>query len=316
MSKKIDALIIFIWLYLVIALPPLTILYLVRVFSPESNLFGDFTVKTPDFPALVVAAITLPLIGVVLGIWRKKMKIVFFWKLKKQSKIHMIVISMLLSFIFWQFYFVLSFLSFLGLIILIIFFLLILPLIDKYLRSVNFDLVKTYIIPARKKERKYMVKKILFSLVMLLLIHSAVMILDTKIYEYDHNQHFMARHPQIKNIRPQIVYYDNKVVLTGRGFGWKGLIDTKFKYQEGIINVSLWTDTKVVFTVPLHWKVGDLTIWIQKPIEWDGKNITVKSNEVKLRLISRDDGWDKDDDAYFEQLKYLDKETLKINGYK
>lgn len=316
MPKKIDALIIFIWLYLVIALPPLTILYLVIVFSPESNLFGDFIVKTPDFPALVATAIILPLIGVVLCIWRKKMKIVFFWKLEKQSKIHMVVISLLLSFIFWQFYFVLSFLSYLGLIILIIFFLLVLPSIDKYLRSVNFDMVKTYIIPVRSKNRKDIVKKILFSLIILFLIHMSVMILDTKINEYNHNQQFMARHPQINTVQPRIVYYDTKVILTGRGFGWKGLIDTKFKYQDGVINVSLWTDTKVIFTVPLHWKTGDITIWLQKNTDWDGKKVVLNSNEVKLRLLSRDNGWDKDDDAYFEQLKHLDKETLKINGYK
>lgn len=316
MNKKIDALIIFIWLYLVVALPPFVILYLIRVFSPASDLFGDFMIRTPDFPALVTTAIALPLIGLVLSLWRKKLKIVFFWKLKKQSKMHFIIISLLLSFVLWQYYSLLSLLSYLGLIILVIFFLPILPLIDKYLRSVNFDMVKAYIIPSRNKERKYFIKKILFSMIILLSIHLTVMILDTKIYEYNHNQQFIARHPQINNIRPQIVYYDNKVVLTGRGFGWKGLIDTKFKYQDGVINVSLWTDTKVIFTVPLHWKVGDLTIWIQKPIEWDGKNVTVKSNEVKLRLISRDDGWDKDDDAYFEQLKHLDQETLKINGYK
>lgn len=318
MPKKIDALIIFIWLYLVIALPPLTILYLAMVFSPESNLFGDFIVKTPDFPALVATAIILPLIGAVLSLGRKKMKIVFFWKLEKQSKIHMIVISLLLSFIFWQFYFVLSFLSYLGLIILIIFFLLVLPSIDKYLRSVNFDMVKTYIIPARSKNRKDIVKKILFSLIILFLIHMSVMILDTKINEYNHTQQFIMRHPQIKTIKPGIAYYDTKVVLLGKGFGWKGKIDTdtKFKYQDGKIDISLWTDTKVIFTIPLHWKTGDIMIWIQKPTEWDGKKIMVDSNQVKIRLISRDDGWDKDDDAYFEQLKHLDKETLKINGYK
>lgn len=195
-------------------------------------------------------------------------------------------------------------------------FLLILPLIDKYLRSVNFDMVKAYIIPVRNKERKYFANKILFSLAILLSIHMSVMILDTKINEYNHNQQFLARHPLIKVVKPSIAYYDTKVVLIGKGFGWKGKIDTKFKYQEGKIDISLWTDTKVVFTVPLHWKVGDMSIWVQKPIEWDGKNINVKSNEVKLRLISRDDGWDKDDDAYFEQLKHLDKETLRLNGYK
>lgn len=316
MNKKIDALIIFIWLYLVVALPPFVILYLIRVFSPASDLFGDFMIRTPDFPALVTTAIALPLIGLVLSLWRKKLKIVFFWKLKKQSKMHFTFISLLLSFALWQLFSVLSFLSYLGFIILVIFFLPILPLIDKYLRSVNFDMVKAYLIPARNRELKYFAKKIFFSLIILLLIHMTVMILDTKINEYNHNQQFIARHPQIYNVKPQIVYYDNKVVLTGRGFGWKGLIDTKFKYPDGVINVSLWTDTKVIFTVPLHWKVGNLTIWLQKPIEWDGKNITVKSNEVKLRLISRDDGWDKDDDAYFEQLKHLDQETLKINGYK
>ena len=316
MTKKIDALIIFIWLYLVIALPPLAILYLIKIFSPASGLFGDLMVKIPDFPALVATAVALPLIGVALSLWRKKLKIVLFWNLKKQSKMHFIFISFLLSFVLWQFYSVLSFLSYFGLIILIIFLLLILPLIDKYLRSVNFDMVKAYIIPARNKERKYFGKKILLSLIILLSIHMVVMILDAKIYEYNHNQQFMARHPQINNIKPKIVYYDTKVILTGRGFGWKGLIDTKFKYQEGIINVSLWTDTKVIFTVPLHWKTGDITIWIQKATDWDGKKVLLNSDEVKLRLISRDDGWDKDDDAYFEQLKHLDKETLGLNGYK
>ncbi len=315
-ARAIDDAIIFIWTYIVIVLPPLAILYLMKLFSPEADFFANSAVSTLDFPTLVGLSIILPAIGSALSVWRKKMLLLFFWRQDKQEKLHTATVSLLLSIVLWKFYSIFSSLSFFGLIILFLFFLLYLPLTTSFLSSVDFNKVKLFILPEKNTTRIRMVEHIGYVMVVLLLMHVFVTLTDSQIWAYNHHQSFLARHPKIDNIKPGIVYYDTKVVLTGRGFGWKGKIDTKFKYQEGKIDISLWTDTKVIFTVPLHWKVGDMTIWIQKPTNWDGKDIVVNSNEVKLRLISRDDGWDKDDDAYFEQLKHLDKEVLKINGYK
>ena len=306
MTEKIDDIIIFIWTYIVIALPPMAILY----FFPDSDI------ATLDFPTLIAISIILPAIGSALSVWRKKIPAVFFWHLDKQAKLHTAAVSLLFSIVLWQFYSIFSFLNYFGVIVLFLFFLLYLPLSTKYLNSIDFDKLKLFIISSKKISKIRLVERILYTLVVLLLIHISIIAADGQIRAYNHYQVLLSRYPKIKNIKPEIVYYANKVVLTGRGFGWKGTIDTNFKYKNGNIDIFLWTDTKVIFVVPLHWKEGDLDIWIQKPIEWDGKKMIVKSNVIKLHLISRDDGWDKNDDAYFEQLKHLDKETLEINGYK
>lgn len=316
MTKKIDDIIIFIWTYIVIALPPLAILYLIRLFFPEADFFSYSNVITLDFPTLVVVSISLPAIGALLSILRKKIKFLFFSNLDKQAKFHTATVSFLLSVALWKLYFVFSALGYLGLIILFLFFLLYLPLSTSYLNSIDFNKLKSFIFPSIKLSKTYLVKHILYMLTILLFIHALVISTDVPIRAFNHHLVLLSRYPRIKNVKPKIVYYGSKVILTGRGFGWGGEINTKFKNREGNIDITLWNDTKVIFSVPLHWKTGDLDIWIQKPIEWDGKKIIIKSNLVKLRLIPRDDGWGKDDDEYFKQLKHLDKETLELNGYK
>lgn len=315
-NNIIDDIITFIWVYVIIALPPLAVIYVMKLFSLETDFFSSSAVSTLDFPTLVTFSLVLPAIGSVLCVWRKKIPLLFFWQLDKQSLFHTATVSLLLSIVLWQFYSIFAFLSYFGLVVLFLFFLLYLPISTLFLSSINFNKLKLFIFPEKNVSKIRIVERVCYIMVVLLLMHTFVIIADSQIRIFNHYQIFLARHPKIEVVKPGIVYYDTKVILTGRGFGWKGKIDTKFKYQEGKIDISLWTDTKVIFTVPLHWKVGDMTIWIQKPTDWDGKNIMVNSNEVKLRLISRDNGWNKDTDAYFEQLKHLDKETLRINGYK
>ncbi len=315
MAKKIDDIIIFIWTYIVIALPPLIILYLIKLFFPEADFFSYSNVITLDFPTLVVVSIVLPAIGALLSILRKKTKFLFFLHLDKQAKFHMTTVSLLLSVVLWKLYFVFSSLGYLGLIILFLFFLLYLPLSTSYLNSIDFNKLKSFIFPSINLSKIRLVERILYILTVLLLIHAFVVASDGQIRAFNHHLILLSRYPQIKNVKPKIVYYGSKVILLGTGFGWGGEINTKFKNREGNIDITLWNDTKVIFSVPLHWKEGNLDIWIQKPIEWDGKKMVIKSNLVKLRLISRDDGWGKEDDEYFEQLKHLDKETLEINGY-
>jgi len=122
--------------------------------------------------------------------------------------------------------------------------------------------------------------------------------------------------PVIEKIEPGIVYHSNKIIVKGAGFSWNLDPGEKLMTQYGPVTVSLWTDTKLIFSVPLDWKPGTITLWIEKPSSWDSKKITVKSKAVSIKLIPIKNSMDKEDDEYFEQLKHLDKETLELNGYK
>lgn len=316
MAKKIDYIILLIWAYIVIALPTFSVLYLLVSSSNDTDLFPDLYGKTIDFPAIIGAAIILPVIGVILSILRKKIKIVYFWKLDNLDKIKFVTISLTLSTILWRFFHVLYYPHYFGLIILFTFFLFYLPMATVYLNSIDINKLKVFTAYSGNKSVFSMIKNILFALAVLLLIHKSVIYSDEQIRSFNYSQLLMSRYPQITNAEPKIVYYGNKVILKGRRFGWKGTVDTKFKYNNGQIKIDLWTDTKVIFTIPLHWKVGEINVWIERPTDWEDDIMILRSNEIKVQLISRDNGWDKEDDVYFEQLKHIGKEALELNGYK
>jgi len=48
------------------------------------------------------------------------------------------------------------------------------------------------------------------------------------------------------------------------------------------INISLWTDSKIIFIVSSNWKTGDHKIWIEKQISWGGKNEIAKNQVFKI----------------------------------
>lgn len=149
---------------------------------------------------------------------------------------------------------------------------------------------------------------IVTTLLLLFSMHSAVKRYQKKLTRISLN-------PVINSIEPRIVYQSTNVIIWGRGFEWS---DNKavLKSQYGPITTTLRTDKKIIFTVPLHFKPGPLKLWIEKPIQWNGKNTTAKSNIFEIKLIPRSQSFTNDDDEYFEQLKTLDPEVLTINGYK
>lgn len=318
MKKILSFLILIIWTYTVIVLPTLFFISIIHIIMPGLIFFDDLAQKVPDFQTLILLTLFLPGVGTYLGIKAKKINPVIVWKLPQSQLIITLAASFLLSYIFWRFFSIFSFLSYFGLLILLAFFLLYIPQLSLFLNSINFYNFKEYFIldPNSKKGQINSLKKIALAISLILLINLFVVFIDKQIRIFNRWQLFLLAHPEIKKVEPTIVYYANKVVLLGQGFGWKGEINTDFYNQFEAINIDLWTDRKVIFTVPLHWKLGNITIWVEKPVDWAGKKIKLRSNKIKLRLISRDNGWDADDDAYFEQLKSLEKETLRLNGYK
>jgi len=124
--------------------------------------------------------------------------------------------------------------------------------------------------------------------------------------------------PVITKIEPEIVYHSNKIIIRGYNFGWKQYDKVRLmtQYGEAHVGPDLWTNSRIILPVPLHWKIEDIYFWVEKTVGWEGKNIVVKSKVEKIKLISRLDPWEEEDDQYFEQLKHLDSETLKLNGYR
>lgn len=130
--------------------------------------------------------------------------------------------------------------------------------------------------------------------------------------------------PVIIKIEPGIVYQSSKIILFGKGFGSK--VDNNYFRLMILMDKKLFTvntdyfdDKKIIFTVPIDWNPQRLYYWIEKRIEWNNKIILTKSNVVSTELIPRINSYSPafspKDNEYFEQLKNLDKETLRLNGY-
>jgi hypothetical protein len=130
----------------------------------------------------------------------------------------------------------------------------------------------------------------------------------------NHRRTRLSINPTIEAIEPKLVYKGINVVIYGNEFGWdqkksRALIDGE------VIGSASWSNTKIVFPVPLHWKAGNHTIWIEKKMEWDGEKIITKSKEFTIKVLPISQNFTEDDKLYFEQLKELRKETLELNGY-
>lgn len=317
MIKRIDGLVVFIWTYIIVSLPPLFILYFVGISSPELNAFSALVKTTPELTTILIATIVLSLIGSCLSIVRGKMSYGTVLNVFRAEKVYFAAFSLLISIVLWRFFSLFREFDYFGLTGMFIFFLFYLPVISSYLDSLDFNKVKRYIIPSTDRPLLSSTENILYGLAVLMVIHVSVFSLDTRVKAYNNQQTILSRYPQIKNHEPKIVYYGTKVILTGRRFGWNEDGQARLIHNsEKIETTILWTDTKIIFTIPLHWKEGNVDIWLENFIESEGgKLIKIKSNKVTLQLISRDNEWDEEDDAYFEQLKTLNEETLLINGY-
>ncbi len=126
----------------------------------------------------------------------------------------------------------------------------------------------------------------------------------------------LTLNPTISKIEPYIVYRSTKVVITGDNFGWRQPPGAALLANHNIpISVDLWTNSKIIFTVPLDWQPGAVSLLVAKPIEWQNRKEIAESNDGSIKLIPVTGKFTPADDAYFAQLKHLDREVLTINGY-
>ncbi len=177
------------------------------------------------------------------------------------------------------------------------------------------DSIKTLIIrlygprPKTQNEYRTLGIRILITIVVCILFFFAYQVVKTQ-------QLRLSQNPDVEKIEPFIVYRSIKVIIKGNNLGFKpNQKELRLMSQYGEVQKDNWTDKEIVFTVPLHWKDGEVDLWIEKPVEWEGKKIIARSRTIKLKLIPTTQTFTEDDDLYFKQLPNLDDKTLKLNGY-
>lgn len=121
--------------------------------------------------------------------------------------------------------------------------------------------------------------------------------------------------PVINSVEPHIAYYGTKVVIKGQNFGEPPRKNTFLRNNGEDVFVDFWSGSKIIFTIPLHWKLGDNKLWVEKKVSMFGKERTLKSESKVLRLIDRADAWSEEDDQYFKQFENFDAEVRKLNGH-
>jgi len=125
----------------------------------------------------------------------------------------------------------------------------------------------------------------------------------------------ISQYPVLKIIEPTLVYPSSKIILYGDHFGDNSNKMYALKKDGMKIRPDYWDDKKIIFTVPLGWKRGNMRIWIEKPIVTNGKIEIGKTEPVTIKLLLVTGKFTPDDDKYFEEMRSWQKETLEINGY-
>lgn len=123
------------------------------------------------------------------------------------------------------------------------------------------------------------------------------------------------RSPRINEVSPTLAYPSSTIVLKGDGFGWlQNKKDSQNRMYMGnqILYPDTWTDKEIRTTIPLDLKPGKYNISIQTQVEYNGKIYSMKSNIMAFTILSRTDGWDDQDDLYFQQMGRLGREGKDI----
>ena len=286
---------------------------------PDYSLFANLTIFFPDPRFLLLASCISSLIGILLLKLLKK-KTEYFRYLSFGEKVLYILLSLLLSYFFFRSFTLLNKFGVIELSGLFILLYAFLP-VYIYFLSQGFEYIQKIIdrqVTLSKSNPLHFILALFVIIVSTAIIVKIGILTNSKIQVEIKKKQLLSRNPAISKVEPSIVYQGTKVIIFGSNLGWKQNEKVRliaFDTRRRDVYSDLWTDHKIIFTVPLDWKIGTIYLAVEKPIEWEGKKVIATSQVFHIKLISRTNGWDKEDDAFFNQLKNLDSETLKINNY-
>ena len=173
--------------------------------------------------------------------------------------------------------------------------------------------------PKGKLELLVLAFKYILFLSVVLLVFIA---LQWVLYFLDYSQQAHRRNladlnstPLIKKLEPQIAYRGTHIVVYGRGFGTEKNNNIRLMTSGKEIVPNSWSDSKIIFTIPLHLDAGETNLWIERRNPTVEGGVSFKSNPVKLLLLPITEEFTKNDDKYFFHLKTIGEEALILNGY-
>jgi hypothetical protein len=119
--------------------------------------------------------------------------------------------------------------------------------------------------------------------------------------------------PTISYIGPTILHNASYALIKGSGFGSEYSGEIRIMSTFGEIQESSWTNSGIVFRVPLDWTVGIFSVWLERKV--DNNWVKVPMSEYNIKLLDKNTLWTAEDDQYYQQVTSGPDELLKASEY-
>src|SRR3989344_1185474 len=299
-----------------------TLVYLLDFLIPEIQIPSKellFALTIRQLSAYLGVAFTFAVICMFFKLLQKKIKLIFFFELAKEEILIYVFTSIFLGHFFANSLTDILNIYYVYLIFLSLFFLVILPTLTELYRKGGIIFFEEFI----SYFTSYYDKKSDFDLNSTKLLTSYE---NIKRFGNNTSQNIAVFFKTFKNkihwhrlseaffyvslsflsiliIDPSTSTVAEKVILKGYNFGQRENVGDKLMSNYGKIDdIKLWINNQIEFVVPLHWKEGNVIIWIEKQKN-DELSKLIISNSVELSLVSRWNYYptleDKENDRYF-----------------
>lgn len=140
-----------------------------------------------------------------------------------------------------------------------------------------------------------------------------VSFLTWQLNRYADYQRRLRENLTIMSVDPSTTTLAQKVRLKGYNFGWRVNKKDRLMSNYGKVFVDEWKGEELIFTIPLHWKEGTVNLWIEKNKDDQLEGKLIKSNVVRLKVLSRWDFFPAEEELRNKDpLSYLKRAVKKI----
>lgn len=324
---------ILVWLAVVVLLVVVIGGHLINFLFPDYPLLAEWLISI-DWRWVALLIFMLLSLGISL-LWLGKFVLINFpWDSGRS-----IFISYLVTAFWLAYYFTLSFslfsrhkiFSLVGLVVLFLFWLPNWVLFLSYFQledlvawilGLDFTQLRSYSWKLMVSSPAFLfafMKRLVFLLLAFVLIGSGLVAINRYRYQQRLKESRLALNPVVNDYQPKMVVGNTKVVVYGDKFGLKQSTQNFLwdaTYQK-VVPTELWTNNKIIFSIPLDWKLGQHSLYIERIMFWPegGKIIVAKSSPLLLEVVNRQlkkgKGWP----AFLDQIPHLNKEVRQLNRF-
>lgn len=266
----------------------LSLVFFVSVFNILTQLFpdlpfiGNVVNVLPDLKTTVLIVLFFGGVGWFTSLKMKEVEIISLFKLPRNERVFYAIISVFLGYFFSSTVQLLSQYLIISFIMISIVFVFYLPQLGAFYLSSNFPYYLK--IATLKNIPHNQIRRTLSILILTYFIF--ILIFSAVIYQLNQDIKFRGS-LYIKDMHPKQAIYASLLEIRGYNFGWNPSNDRRYKLNSsyGEIFTNDWTNESIEFTVPLHLKEGQVTVWLERPD--DKQNKILLSNRVSFLLLDR-----------------------------